>query len=466
METKLPDAESNAVSTASRDDEIDPVIEKSLVRRLDLVLLPTLALLYLTHTLDRANLGNAKTATLDADLNLVGNQYSQVLIFFYVPYSIFNIPATVLANRFNPSVVLPLLAIGWGGLAMTTTAVKNFEGLLACRLILGMMEAGFMPCAVFYCSLFYTRKELAFRLSFFYIMGFIAGAIGGLIAYRAFQWDGPLRGWQYLFLIEGAMGVSVGAWALFWLPRDVSSSRFFTEAHKHCAAQRMAYEKAEVSWVKGMQVLRDWKVWALASAVFLCGVGSASSSNFLPVMIKRLTQDTVRANLLTIGPNLVAAATMMTVSWFSDRTQQRAYFAIGPIAIALVGWVLLASLNLIHRTELGYFFTYLTTGGTFIPLLLIPAWVGANTRSTSERAVALGLLSMFQNLGGIVSSGVYRAQDAPIYRPALLTVSGCLGGFLVITVMMRFVYARLNRKLREGVQDGPKGFELGARYMV
>jgi hypothetical protein len=90
------------------------------------------------------------------------------------------------------------------------------------------------------------------------------------------------------------MGVSVGAWALFWLPRDVSSSRFFTEAHKHCAAQRMAYEKSEVSWVKGMQVLRDWKVWALASAVFLCGVGSASSSNFLPVcalpsLIKRVS---------------------------------------------------------------------------------------------------------------------------------------------------------------------------------
>lgn len=57
---------------------------------------------------------------------------------------------------------------------MITVAVKNFGGLLVCRLVLGMMEAGFMPCATFYCSLFYTRKELAFRLSIFYIMGFIA----------------------------------------------------------------------------------------------------------------------------------------------------------------------------------------------------------------------------------------------------------------------------------------------------
>lgn len=132
------------------------------------------ALLYLTNTLDRANLGNAKTDTIEKDLHLVGNDYSLVLIFFYVPYALFNIPATVLANRFSPSVVVPLFVIGWGALAMITVATKNFGGLLACRLLLGMMEAGFMPCATFYCTLFYTRKELATRLAVFYIMGYIA----------------------------------------------------------------------------------------------------------------------------------------------------------------------------------------------------------------------------------------------------------------------------------------------------
>ncbi|KAL4962462.1 major facilitator superfamily domain-containing protein [Aspergillus stella-maris] len=442
MDSKAPDVEA---SNILQIEPIDPAVERSLVRRLDAVLLPTLALLYLTHTLDRANLGNAKTATLEADLDLVGNQYSLVLIFFYVPYSIFNIPAAVLANRFNPSLVLPVLAIGWGGLAIITVVVKGFGGLLGCRLILGMMEAGFMPCATFYCSLFYTKKELAFRLSFFYIMGFIAGAISGLIAYRAFQWDGPLTGWQYLFLIEGAMGVIVGSWALPWLPRSVETSRFFTSAQKQCAAQRMAHGQTEISWLNGLSVLRDWKIWAFAFSTFLCGVGSASSSNFLPVMIKRLTNDTVHANLLTIGPNLVAATVMMSVSWLSDFTQQRAYYAIGSGTVALIGWILFASLDLVHEGGVGYFLTYLIVSGTFLPLLLLPAWIGANVKITSERAVALGLISMTQNLGGIVSSAVYRAQDAPTYRPALVIVSGCLAGFLLICVGMRVVYARLNR---------------------
>lgn len=57
---------------------------------------------------------------------------------------------------------------------MIQAATKNFGGLMACRVILGTMEAGFLPCAIFYLSTFYTRTELAKRLSVFFLMGFIA----------------------------------------------------------------------------------------------------------------------------------------------------------------------------------------------------------------------------------------------------------------------------------------------------
>jgi hypothetical protein len=39
---------------------------------------------------------------------------------------------------------------------------------------MGVFEAAFLPCAVFYCSLFYTREELGFRTAIFYQMGVIA----------------------------------------------------------------------------------------------------------------------------------------------------------------------------------------------------------------------------------------------------------------------------------------------------
>lgn len=64
----------------------DPKVSKKLVRKLDLIVLPLLAIIYFTHSLDRANLGNAKSDGFEQDIGLKDNQYSLILILFYIPY--------------------------------------------------------------------------------------------------------------------------------------------------------------------------------------------------------------------------------------------------------------------------------------------------------------------------------------------------------------------------------------------
>jgi hypothetical protein len=51
------------VTIASVD--IDPKAERALVWKFDLRLLPVLAIMYLFNSLDKSNLGNAKTAGLE-----------------------------------------------------------------------------------------------------------------------------------------------------------------------------------------------------------------------------------------------------------------------------------------------------------------------------------------------------------------------------------------------------------------
>ena len=45
-------------------------IERRFVWKLDLIILPLLAIIYFTHSLDRANLGNAKTDGIEDDLHM------------------------------------------------------------------------------------------------------------------------------------------------------------------------------------------------------------------------------------------------------------------------------------------------------------------------------------------------------------------------------------------------------------
>lgn len=148
-------------------------------------------------------MGNAKSDGLENDLNLVGDQYNLVLSLFYIPFVLTAPGMNMLTKKFGAKMILPIAMIIFGVMAMLSAAVTNFGGLLTTRWFLGMAESGFYPGVIFYLTTFYKRSELAGRLSVFYAASVIAGAFTGLIAYRVFQIQNALEGWQYLFLIEG-----------------------------------------------------------------------------------------------------------------------------------------------------------------------------------------------------------------------------------------------------------------------
>jgi hypothetical protein len=54
------------------------------------------------------------------------------------------------------------------------------------------------------------------------------------------------------------------------------------------------------------------------------------------------------------------------------------------------------------------------TFGSFTPAVLIPAWVSANSMSASGKAATLGLIAGLENIGGIILSQSFRAQDEPV----------------------------------------------------
>ncbi|KAK6954066.1 hypothetical protein Daesc_004028 [Daldinia eschscholtzii] len=354
--------------------------------------------------------------------------------------------------------LLMMPGLAWGACTMGAAAAKNFGGIMATRIVMGAIEAAWCfnkPCEVYYLSLFYTRKEMAFRVSWIGQMGFIA-------------WEGKLHGWQYLFLIEGAITILVAVYLYVFAPQSPEKSRWYTEDEVRLAKYRLEQDSqdqdTEFRWEEAKRQLKHWPTWAFAFMALMYGVGVASSSNFLPTMIKRLTSEATTANLYTVGPNLTASIFQVTICWLSDRYQQRATFACSTTIISLVAWILLGTLDLVHQPQVGYFLTYLITFATFIPSNLVPAWLSSNTPTTTGRAVSLGLNYMAMNLAGIISSLVYRAEDAPVYRPALITV-GCTQGVFVITALaMRQYYARLNKKLDSGELPCAPGMEARPEY--
>ena len=251
------------------------------------------------------------------------------------------------------------------------------------------------------------------------------------------------------------------------LPKSPQKCRWFNEEDKRLAEIRWSrdsqIEEKELRASDVVSQLLHGPSWTFAALAFLHGVGFASSSNFLPVIIKRLTVSPITANLYTIGPNLSASVALLSASYLSDRFAQRAFIASGTLAVSLLGFVLLGSLNLVKLVEVGYFLTFLLTFGVFTPGILTPVWLASNIPTTTGRAVALGMSYTAQNMAGIVSSLVFRNQDAPIFRPALITAGVCQGGYIIVAIILRQYYVRLNKKIASGEFE-VKGMEGNTTY--
>jgi MFS family permease len=235
---------------------LDPVAERKLVWKFDLRILPVLAVMYLFNSLDKSNLGNAKTAGLEKTLKLKGDQFNIILSVFFVPYVLTAPFLGIAGKKYGPSRVLPIMMFCFGFVTVMVVTVKNFGGLMTIRWFLGMSESAFFPLVIYYQTTFYRRGELARRLALFYAAQSIASAFGGLLAFGVFHiHTGSLANWRYLFLIEGCCTVLFSCFAFWYLPYSAARASFLTEDEKKLAFYRMQVDSSSV--VNEPFVLKD-----------------------------------------------------------------------------------------------------------------------------------------------------------------------------------------------------------------
>lgn len=278
----------NVASTDGKSEEAGTVVpqgnvvedgavdERKLVRKLDLYLIWLVMSLYAFSFLDRVNIGNARLYHLEADLGLVGDQYQTAVSILFVPYLAFEVPSNLVLKKFTPRYWIAFITTAWGIIATLSGLVQSYGGLIACRVLLGAVEAGLFPGLAVYLTLFYTRHELALRVGYLFVSAAIAGALGGLLAYGIGHMDGVagLHGWRWIMIIEGLPTLCLGVATFFLLPNDAQSAYFLNEAEKKAMVVRRAREYGMTAsaqeFSKGdmMMAFKDWKVWAFCIAQF------------------------------------------------------------------------------------------------------------------------------------------------------------------------------------------------------
>ncbi|KAF3919019.1 hypothetical protein ABW21_db0200422 [Orbilia brochopaga] len=381
----MPEHEATAVSKEDSPSveavmHLDPDLERSLVKRLDLHIIPVVMTLYMLAFLDRINIGNARLYGLEEELGIAGTlKYQTAVSLLFVTYLLFEVPSNLVLKKFRPSrwskylvawyrsltagaiigLIKSVLVDGivafittcWGIAAMCTGWVQSYTGLIACRLLLGLFEAGLFPGLSLYLSFWYTKKEIALRIALLFMSAAIAGATGGLLGYAIGFLDGTsgMRGWRWIMIIEGIPTIVAGLIVPFVLSDDPANAKFLNSEERIIMTKRIQEQHGDAvnceHSLKKQDVIAcftDWKRYAFAIGSF-GGVNMLYGYSLnLPTIIKTLEDwPTPIVQALTIPCYALGASIYIVVSWWSDRKQRRGIpVLIAPI-FSIIGYTIL-----------------------------------------------------------------------------------------------------------------------------
>ncbi|KAG0633780.1 major facilitator superfamily domain-containing protein [Tuber brumale] len=441
---------------------IDPISERALCRRFDLRLLPVLAVMYLFNALDKGNLGNAKTNGFEKDLGFTGNQYNILLSVFYVPYVLCAPPVGMLGKKYGPSRVLPISMLTFGSMTLLGAACETFGGMMTVRVILGIAESAFFPLVIYYLTTFYRRGELARRLAIFYAASNIANAFS-LLAFGVFHIKSGLPAWRYLFIIEGTCTVLFSFFAYWYLPMSAANAHFLSPKEKELAFYRIQVDSSSTVDEKfnlreSVKVFKMPVAWAWLAIEICLGVPLQSVSLFLPQIVERLGYSVVKTNLYTVAPNITGAIMLLILAFTSDFTRLRSPFITLAFSFPLIGFIIYASIDVLHDKQTAYFATFMMCWGTSAPSVLLSTWYNNNIAHEGKRVVLTSVGVPVANMMGVVSSNIFRPQDAPDYIPALITTA-CFGAVGTLLAGSLGTYMAFDNSRRNRVQ----GVDIDAR---
>lgn len=441
------------------DDHIDHKLERRICRKLDFRILPMTAVMYLFNALDKGNISNAKTDGLDVDLNITGSRWNLMLSIFYIPFVLFAFPLSLLIKRYNPARVIPVLMFTFGSITLLAVSVFNFESLMAARWFLGLCELAFFPGIIYYLTKFYRRHELARRLAIFYAAANIANAFSGLLSFGVFQINNPhLHGWQILFLVEGSCTVVFAVVAYMFLPRSVETAKFFTEEERACAIERVSTDSSAAAgetivFKDAIKVFKHPVALGWMLVEICIGVPLNSINNWFPQIVGVLGKSTVQTNLYTVAPNVWGAVSLIVLAFSSDYFRVRSAFICTAVLITLIGFAVYGAIDVQSHLGVAYFACFLMTTGASASSVLTSTWYNNNTPNENRRVVISSVGVPLANAAGLISTNIFRAQDAPKYVPALGITAG-FGGLaivLILSITSFMVYDNHRRNKQQGV---------------
>ncbi|MGA3301648.1 MAG: MFS transporter [Candidatus Acidiferrales bacterium] len=375
-------------------------LETSTIRAISIRLIPFLATAYFFAYLDRVNLGFA-ALTMNAELKFSPTVFGWGAGIFFIGYFIFEVPSNLALEKFGASRWISRIMVTWGIISALMAMVSGERSFYILRFLLGVAEAGFFPGIILYLTYWFPAEYRARFLGAFAVAVPVSTVIGAPISGLLLGLDGVmgLRGWQWLFIIEGIPSVLLGIVTWFYLTDRPEKADWLNAEQKAWLASKLQAEKAARQGMEHLSLgraLSSGKVIAL-SLIYFGYVGAVYGMQFwLPQIVKAFGLTNAQTGFVTAIPYLFGTIAMILWARHSDAARERVAHVGGPLLLTALA--LGASSYITDPTTTMIVLTVAAIGMfcTFAVFWTLPtAWL-----SGTAAAGAIALINSIGNLAG------------------------------------------------------------------
>ncbi|WP_340616848.1 4-hydroxyphenylacetate permease [Xenorhabdus entomophaga] len=427
--------------------------QQNIINKLFRRLIFFLFILFVFSFLDRINIGFAGL-TMGKDLGLTSTMFGLAATLFYATYVIFGIPSNVMLSIVGARRWIATIMVLWGIASTATMFATGPTSLYILRMLVGVAEAGFLPGILVYLTYWFPAYYRARANALFMIAMPVTMAFGSLISGYILEMDGiwDLRGWQWLFLLEGFPSVLLGFVVWFYLDDSPEKAKWLTREDKQCLQEMLENDRLSQEHTNA-PVLQKTSLWReiftpivlMYTFAYFCLTNTLSAINiWTPQIMQSFNQNSshIIIGILTAIPQFCTILGMIYWSRRSDRLQERKIHTALPYLFAAAGWVLT---SLTDHSMIQLLGIIMASTGSFTAMAVF--WTTPDQSiSLRARAVGIAVINATGNVGSAVSPlliGWLKDQTGS-FNAGLYFVAGLLviGALMVLFIPMQHARSR------------------------
>ncbi|MGF6415856.1 MFS transporter [Paraburkholderia sp. MM5482-R1] len=419
----------------------------SAVRKIKLRVLPLFVVMFIVNYIDRVNIGFVRQH-LSADLGIGAAAYGLGAGLFFISYAIFEVPSNILLQRYGAKLWLARIMLTWGLAAAGMAFVRGETSFYAMRLLLGAAEAGFFPGVIYYFTQWLPSNERGKAMAIFLSGSALASVLSGPISGGLMLIEGAgLRGWQWMFIIEGMFSVVLAGFILLWLDSKPRDAAWLTRAEQDALLDAVDEEQRQRAAAHPVKpsigaLLRDPQILIFCLIYFAVSLTIYGATFWLPSIIRKMGHfNDFQVGLYNSIPWLISIAAMYLFAMLAAR------FKFQQAWVACV--LLIAALGMYAAGQGGPAFSFVAICFAAIGFKAASSlfWVIPQGYLDARiSAAVLALINSIGNLGGFVAPAAFGFLEQKTG-----SIEGGLTGLAVMSVVAAGVVFFSRMSPREGM---------------